>query len=128
MSYFLIIQSFENSQNSVFWLYFGCQLEHERMVCQSGANGRLTFSDLRALQNRRHFGSKYHVRRQNAQNTVFCKLIIIVYFNYTLYYIIHKIYSVVFVGTDIFRIGSSVENWARRLNFIFSYQLQRTMG
>ncbi len=39
------------------WSYLGGPYGHEGMVCQSGACAGFTLSDLRALQNRRPFGS-----------------------------------------------------------------------
>jgi hypothetical protein len=67
------------------WSYLGGPYGHEGMVCQSGACAGFTqWSE--GSSEPPSLWVYHHVRRQNAQNTVFCKLIIIVYFNYIFQY------------------------------------------
>ncbi len=75
-------QEFENSRKSVFGrtlLLVMSMKDSKRRLIPTCSK----FSDLRALLNRRHFGS-LPCSLPFEQNSVFCKLIIIVYFNYDL--------------------------------------------
>ncbi len=63
------------------WSYFEGPYGHghEGLICPSGTSAGFNQWSEGSLEPPSLW--VYHVRRQNAQNTVFCKLIIIVYFN-----------------------------------------------
>ncbi len=61
------------------WSYFGAGFRYEGVVCQSGTKGRLTQWSEGSLEPPSLWVQPQYGRF--AQNTVFCKLSIIVYFN-----------------------------------------------